>query len=99
MRLIPLDATPNQSLSVVLDGSFYQLTIKDAVGVPCMTITRDNVTIIEGIRMVAGELIVQPQWLLVGRNFFLQTLNGDVADFRNFGVNQFLFYIGDGDAP
>lgn len=99
MRLIPLEATPNQSLSIVLDGSFYELTLKDCGGIPCMTIVRDSETVTENARIVAGEAIVQPQWRLVGRNFFLRTINNEVAHFSQFGINQFLFYIGDGDAP
>lgn len=92
MRNIPIAAVPNQSLSVRLDDTRLVLRLKAARGVMVADLERDGVTVILGTRVLAGEPIIPYRYLETG-NFMLNTVNGALPDWRQFGVSQSLVYI------
>lgn len=91
MQLIPLQALPNQSFSVLLDNINYDIRIMLTNGVMSFDITQDNVVIVTGQRAVAGYPIIPYRYLTSG-NFVVTTMNDELPDYTQFGITQFLIY-------
>lgn len=95
MALIPLQAIPNQALSVRLNGVFFNLVIKEANGIMAVDISRNNVVVETGIRIVAGTSMIPFRHLEDNSgNFVILTQNGDYPYYTEFGITQFLVYTG-----
>lgn len=94
--LIPLQATANQSLTVQLGTDRYVITVKVSVGCMAMTIERNDVTIVEGNRILAGEPIIPYHYLEAG-NFILLTQNDELPDWQQFGVTQSLVFLSEAE--
>jgi len=100
MRQIAITNIPNQTLSVQLDGNAYDIRLhacRDSpttgVGIMTVTLTRNNVLLVSGERLVAGFPIIPYLYLEAGDgNFIVNTQNQDYPDWRQFGVSQFLLY-------
>lgn len=82
---IPLEAIPNQSFSIDLDGLRYDLTIK-AIDDQAMTMTvvRDGVTIVENAHCQAGELVIRYPYLQQG-DFMFYTGDEALPYYTDFG--------------
>ena len=93
MRAIPLAAIPGQRISVTIDNRRYALTIKEARGAMACDISVDNVTLVTGSRVLAGEMLIPYQYLEEGGNFILQTTGDELPDWRKFGVSQGLYFL------
>lgn len=91
MIQINLSAIPNQSLSVQLNGSLYDLTIKETRGVMCATISRDNILLISNMRMIAGCPLLPYKYLEKG-NFLMLTANDEYPYYTKFGDTQILIF-------
>ena len=91
MMQIDIASLPNQQMSAQLGGAFYQIVLKAAPGCVSATVTRDNVAIVSGQRVVAGEPIIPYRYLEDG-NLAITTLNDEVPDWTQFGSTQFLVY-------
>jgi hypothetical protein len=91
MKEIALDTSPNQSLSVTLDGDLYDLTIKETNGTMAITISRNNETILDSVRMVAGTPLIPYSYLEKG-NFMLLTNDEEYPYYTQFGITQTLIY-------
>lgn len=89
---ISLSAIPNQSLTIQLDGFVYDLTFKETNGVMSAWIIRDNLPIVQGLRLV-GNSPMLPYLYQEAGNFALLTLNNDYPDFNQFGTTQNLVYL------
>lgn len=88
---IPLQAIPNQSLSVQIDQKTYDIRIKDCGNIMALDIAVDNIDIILGVRTVPNNLIIPYRYLENG-NFFITSLDDEYPDWRRFGLDQFLIY-------
>lgn len=91
MILIPLDAVANQSFTINLDGSSYDIAIKETNGVMAANIVRDGATLLLGTRIVAGTPLIPYDYLQLG-NFILTTENDEIPYYTQFGVTQQLLY-------
>ncbi len=92
-QVMPLDAIPNQSLYVRLDGSRYLIELKEANGVMAATIERDGVRLITGYRCVAGFPLIQYSHLWEGfGNFVFVSDPGVIPYFTDFGSSCLLVY-------
>jgi hypothetical protein len=92
MNQIPLQATANQTLSVQLDGARYSLTFKEAGGVMVADVTRDDVVVLYGARVVSGSPIIPYAYLEAG-NFVLLTEDDDLPYYTEFETTQSLVYV------
>lgn len=92
MKLIPLSAVPNQSFSVRLDNSVYEMTVKEASGCMCIDINRDNNIIVQGQRITSRTPVLPYRYQEKG-NFIFLTLNEDLPDYSKFGISQRLLYL------
>lgn len=101
MILVPIQALPNQTLSInTSDGNYYDISLYTTnranlnlagTGVMGCTINRNNVLIIAGQRLVPGYPVIPYEYLADG-NFVLTTLNDEYPDYTQFGITQFLIY-------
>lgn len=97
---IPLQAIPNQSLSIQLSGINFDLRIKTCDNTPetlgssntVITIAANEAIIVRNVRMVPLTALINYQYLEQG-NFFLYTENDDYPDYNLFGVSQYLIYV------
>lgn len=90
---ILLQAVPNQSLTVTLDGARYTLTIKEAHGMMAVDIFRDEVELLRGHRIVAGAPLLGYRFLQDAGNFALLTENDELPYYASFGNSQQLVYL------
>ena len=94
-QTIPLDAIPNQEISVRLDGVRYDIALKDiGGGMMAATINRDSELLIENTRCVAGFPLLPYEYLWRGfGNFvFTNTVDGKIPYYTDFGVTCQLVY-------
>lgn len=92
MRNIPITPVPSQSLSIRVDDQRVVLRLKEANGVMVADVERDNVTVILGTRVLAGEPIIPYRYLQSG-NFLVLTIDDELPDWREFGSTQSLVYL------
>lgn len=92
MIQISLSQVPNQAITIQLDGFVYDLTFKETNGVMSVWILRDNVSIIQGLRLVGNSPMMPYKYQEAG-NFVLLTLNDDYPQFDMFGTTQNLVYL------
>lgn len=83
---------PNQSLSIQLDGRFYEIELREANGVMAATITRDGVTLISNTRVMAGGPLLPYRYQESG-NFIMTTDGEAIPYWDQFNVTQFLVYL------
>jgi len=91
MKVIPLKQFPRQSLSVVLENSLYELSLKECNGIMAVTVVRDGETIVSNRRAVAGAPVIPSRYLNSG-NFFIFTNNDALPYYTEFeGSNVFVW--------
>jgi len=91
---IPLEAIPNQSLTIRLEDRRYEIAFNFAGDIMAADITRDDVVVIQGIRCVAGTPILPYEYLEEeSGNFIFQTENDNLPDYTRFGDTQVLLYF------
>ena len=98
MLNIPIQAVPNQTLTVLLDGNSYKIGIK-SIGDELMSIDieKNNITLIQGQRMVPSFFLIPYGYLGQDGNFSLITEEGDYPFYEKFGVSQSLIYLSPAD--
>lgn len=92
MRTFPLSAIPNQKFSAQLEGNRYEITLKETRGVMSVSIIRNDIIIVEGLRVVAGTPLLPYEYQETG-NFMIITENEDLPDWTKFGAGQSLVYL------
>jgi hypothetical protein len=91
---IALQSVPNQAFSVTLDGSRYLFTLKESNGIMCADVTRDDVELLRGHRIVAGAPLLPYRSVQGGfGNFVLLTENDELPYYTSFGGTQQLVYL------
>ena len=100
---IPLQAIPNQSFSIRLGDSFYDINLRMCGAssrvepfyrypIMVMDIIRDNAPVVTGQRCVAGFPVIPYRYLESG-NFVFVTDDDNLPDFTQFNITQFLIYV------
>lgn len=92
MRLIPIQATPNQSFSVQLDANRWDIVIKQASSTMIVDLTLNDEVILRGSRVVAGTPLIPYKFLQGAGNFMLLTEDEQLPEWGRFGVDQQLIY-------
>ncbi len=98
---IPLQAIPNQSLSIQLDEINFDITINSCgfviensenfTNIMAFTIYINNVLTVAGSRAVSGFPIIPYKYLENG-NFVVVTENEEYPNYLRFGIDQYLIY-------
>ena len=89
---ISLQPIPNQSLSIVLESNRYDITVKETNGVMSASISRNDVLIVDNVRITAGTFFL-PYIYQDDGNFYVLNLNNDLIYYTNFGTTQNLYYL------
>lgn len=94
MYLIPLEAIPNQSCSVRLDGSLLTLTVKAGRNLMVASIERDGHALVKGVRCLPETPLIPHRYLegLTG-NFYFLTEAGAYPHYTRFGLTDRLCYL------
>lgn len=93
MITIPLQAVPNQSLSIRLDDALYDIAVKETNGCMSASIARDSVLLVQNLRCVAGTPLLALRYLEHG-DFLFVAVSGDesLPYYDAFGTTQILVY-------
>lgn len=88
--------TPNQQFTVELNGKRVDLTFKTATNIMIVDIAIDEVVIMRGHRLVAGEAIIPYRYLTQFGLLIMTTERDQLPWWESFGITQFLtFYTPD----
>lgn len=92
MQLITLQAIPNQSFSIRLDGVQYQFQIVECNGVMAASVVQDGINSVLGQRLLPNYPVIPYRYLAQNGNFTVTTQNDDYPYYTQFGISQFLIY-------
>ena len=93
-QVVPLEAVPNQSLSIQLEENRYVLRFREIGGMMAVDISINEEIILQGERVVAGSGLIPYRYLEEGGgNFIFITELGDIPYYDQFGVTQTLLYV------
>lgn len=92
MKEIPLKVFARQSLSIMLEQSLYEISLKECNGIMAATIIRDGVTIVSNRRVCAGMTII-PEGHLEEGNFVILTENGEIPYYTGFESTDVMVYF------
>ena len=93
MRLIPMEAVPNQELTLNIDGNRWLLRLKVAKSSMIADVYRNDAALLLGQRIAVGTPIIPYQYLQGAGNFILLVENEQLSDWRQFGITQQLLYV------
>ncbi len=91
MITIPITSLPNQSFSIQLGNDNYDIVIRSCNFIMAVDLTRNNVPILTGQRVVAGTPVI-PYTYLESGNFLFITANEEYPDYTQFGLTQLLVF-------
>jgi|GEM_PF-518311 len=95
---IPLQAIPNQSLTIQLSNNNYDINISDCGNIMAVTLSINNALVVSGIRAVPGFPIIPAAYLENGNFIFVTGSpdpiypNSDYPFWERFNIDQFLIY-------
>ena len=96
MREIALRRTANQSLTVNLGGNRWGLRIKQARSSMFVDVSLNDEPLLLGQRVAVGTPVIPYEHLAQEGNFIFLSENGEMADWRKFGVTQQLLHVSPG---
>lgn len=91
MKEIPLKAVERQNFTITLDGSLFDITIKECNGIMAATIIRDGIKLVENRRINASMTLI-PEGHLEEGNFAFVTDNDNIPYYTRFGSTDILLY-------
>lgn len=92
MEIVPLSAVPNQSFSVRLDGSRYDIAIKETRGRMAIDLARDGVYLFRGMTAKTGTPLIPYRHLELG-NFVFTSEDDEDPYYELFNTSQQLVYL------
>jgi len=93
---IDLANTPNQELTVELDGETYTLKFVTCGDVLAVSITRDDILLLDSVRVVNGTPLIPYSKLATG-NFILVINNEELPNWELFGTTQILYFLSESE--
>ncbi len=90
--LIDLQARPNQTVTATLDSDRYEITVKAANNIMAVDITRNNIRLMRGARVVAGTPLLPYRYQERG-NFIFTTNDNQLPFYTSFGITHQLVYL------
>lgn len=91
MKEIPLKAVERQNFTIELEGSLFDITLKECNGIMAATIIRDGIKLVENRRICAGMTLI-PEGHLEEGNFAFVTDDDNMPYYTRFGSSDVLLY-------
>ena len=93
-KTINLAQVPNQTISCRLEGKRYVITFKSTGSLMLATIIRDGVTVVSGMRCVAGAMLIPYRSAEDASGNFAFVIDDRITipDYLQFGDTQQLVY-------
>lgn len=96
MIVIPLEAAPNQVITLRAGAERYELRLRDIGGMMAVDVTRGDEAIVTGQRAVAGAPLLPYQYLEAGAGNFIfvstDEADGAIPYWPAFGTQTRLVY-------
>jgi hypothetical protein len=93
-QVVPLDAIPNQELSILLENVRYDIRLVALDDVMAIDLNINDVVVLSGFRVVAGTPVIPYQYLENNQgNFLFLTELDDAPYWTEFGGTQLLVYL------
>lgn len=96
MRIVPLEALPNQELSINVDGNRWTLRIKVASSAMVADVYLGNTPMVLGCKIAAGTPMLPYSYLGTLGNFIFVVDDDESPDWKQFGIRQTLLYVSPG---
>lgn len=96
MNIIPIQALPNQSFSVTLNGARFDISVVETNGVMSASIVINDVSVIENVRATASTFLL-PYLYQENGNFLFLNMNDEIIYYTKFGVTQTLIWLSPAD--
>lgn len=93
MRQISLLSVPNQSFSVTIDGTLWEIALKTARNVMFADISRDGDVVLLGQRVLPDQPIIPYRYLSTYGNFAILTSDDELPDWQRFNIDQVMIYL------
>lgn len=91
-RLVPIQAVRSQRFDVLLNNIQHNVRIYNTSAGMVMDLTRDEVLIFGGIRVIADAPLIPFEYLESG-NLILTVNEEALPDYNQFGTTQILLYF------
>ncbi|MCW8965363.1 MAG: hypothetical protein OQK82_01550 [Candidatus Pacearchaeota archaeon] len=93
--IIPLNKTPNQSLSVNLDGYVFDIQVKALDDVMAASVTVDDEVVVQNIRVLSGVPLIPFTYLEKGNLIFVADASSqeEIPYYSGFGESFTLVYF------
>lgn len=94
MQEIPLEQTPNQAFTLIIENNAYRIRIVDIVDMMAADVVINTQPVILGTRCLHGDFLLPwPSLEQNGVNFMWFDDQGRVPRWENFGVTCRLYYV------
>ena len=84
---------PNQQFTSTLDGNRYEIRIVSADSVMAYDVYINEQVVVEGFRFVNQQLMLPYVYQEVSGNLLLDIPDDETANYENFEVTQFLYFL------
>lgn len=93
MQQLPIQQTPNQAFSALLDGNQWDFTLKTVQEATAVSLTLNGNNVVNNLIAAAGALLIPAQYEEQGGgNFFFITQQFQLPYYTMFTQSQFLIY-------
>lgn len=93
MFTLDLANVVSQTFSTTLDNDRYIITIYEAAGCIACDISRNEISLINGARIINGDFIIPFSMQGASGNFIFVTQNFELPDYTLFGTTQTFTYM------
>ena len=93
MRDLNLQPLPNQEFTVELEGHRVDIAIRTSREVMVADVSLDELVLVSGVRLVAGEPMLPYKYLSTWGNLVLLTQNDELPWWESFGSSQSLVFV------
>lgn len=93
MILLPIvNTAANQSFNITLDGTFYTISLRTAINVTLMDVTRGSELVVSGKRCPPQQFMLMKYQQAEYGNFVFWNDDQNYPFWTDFGVTTFLVY-------
>lgn len=92
MYKIPLDKTPNQTFSIVLNGKDYRIAIRTIQNLTYMSVWVNSELLFYNQLCTPNAYVNPYNYVSVNGKFYFESLDNNYPNYTQFGVTQSLLF-------